>query len=345
MSDTEAFSTIFVGILIAVALVFSLVLMVLYLDKNTTNNSQNSIKDKNDETTHSKTWLFKPILCFVFGIVSLVIATTLKSKENPFFVISFFLIGMSGYSFINNPDKIKEREDEQKRLRENALLQAHQIIDKHFDVLYTKFNQLRYQDDYGYWHNEDWFKELDYFFENVFLNELSEEDRYSLNDYKTVFNDYFYPKLSQGFLNEYIYKATKKEIKTGEDFEDYIKNILYLYGFNVQKTPKTGDQGVDLIVKTDTDKIAIQCKFYSKPVGNKAVQEVAAGKVFYQCTKALVVSNQSYTLSAKKLAQNLDVKLLNEKTLASYFNIENKNLNPTSNTQAEKTNPSEDEIL
>ena len=140
MSNLEVFS----AILIAVALVFSVVLMMLYLDENTTNNSQNSIKDKNDETTHSKTWLFKPILCLLFGIVSLVIATTLKDEENPFFVICFSLIGMSVYFFINNPNKIKEREDNQKRLRENALLQAHQIIDKHFDVLYTKFNQLRY---------------------------------------------------------------------------------------------------------------------------------------------------------------------------------------------------------
>ena len=205
-------------------------------------------------------------------------------------------------------------------MREEAQNEAKKIIDRHFDTLYTKFLQSRYQDDYGHWHYEKWHKELDYFFDNIFLKELPKKYKEHLLC-KQFFKEYFYPKMQKELENTSSLKI-KEDIKTGEDFEDFIKEILQNKGLDVKKTPKTGDQGVDLIVKTDTAKIAIQCKFYSRPVGNKAVQEVAAGKVFYCCNKAIVVSNQSYTVSARKLAQNLDVALLNEKTLLSYFDKE-----------------------
>ena len=98
-----------------------------------------------------------------------------------------------------------------------------------------------------------------------------------------------------------------------------LKMILERSGYSVKTTPKTGDQGVDLIVDNDGKRTAIQCKFYSKPVGNKAVQEVAAGSKYYKCDEAVVISNQSYTSSARQLAKNLGVVLLNDGNLSSVF--------------------------
>lgn len=249
------------------------------------------------------------VFCFIFGFGSMVSSCTEKGEFLNFSIgVLLMLLGYVLYG-INNcspDDKIEKKK--------KLLLEAKAIIDNHFDVLYTKYSQLRYQDEYGIWHNEKWNKELDYFFRNVF----SEDIKLKLY-YGSFFNDYFYSKIKQEMEKDVISQEVR-ELKTGDDFEEFIKAILQHKGLNVRKTPRTGDQGVDLIVKTDTSKIAIQCKFYSKPVGNKAVQEVAAGKVFYKCDQAIVVSNQPYTLSAKKLAQNLNVLLLNEKTLLSYLN-------------------------
>ena len=86
-------------------------------------------------------------------------------------------------------------------------------------------------------------------------------------------------------------------------------------GYFVKRTPKTGDQGVDLIAEKDGDRKAIQCKFYSKPVGNKAVQEVCAGRDFYNTDYAVVVTNSFYTKSAKELANKNKVILLNDNEL------------------------------
>ena len=249
------------------------------------------------------------VFCFIFGFGAMLSSCTKEGDVSHFFM-GFLLATFGGILWGINSSTIDDKTKKKKKL----LLEAKAIIDNHFDVLYTKYSQLRYQDEYGIWHNEKWNKELDYFFRNVF----SEDIRLKLY-YGSFFNAYFYSKIKQEMEKDVISQEVR-ELKTGDDFEEFIKAILQHKGLNVRKTPRTGDQGVDLIVKTDTSKIAIQCKFYSKPVGNKAVQEVAAGKVFYKCDQAIVVSNQPYTISAKKLAQNLNVLLLNEKTLLSYLN-------------------------
>lgn len=224
--------------------------------------------------------------------------------------------------FVNGTEKMITK---RKQIKYKILQEAKEIIDCYFDALYTNFSRSRYQDEYGYWHDERWNKELSYFFENVFFQELSEDGQKSVKDpffkfkYEEFFSDYFYTKVQEEA--EFISGGGLDEIETGEDFEDFIMDILKKKGFKVKKTPKIGDQGVDLIVRAGTDKIAIQCKFYSQPVGNKAVQEVAAGRVFYQCNKAVVVSNQTYTVSARQLARSLGVELLNEKSIVPYLEL------------------------
>ncbi len=83
-------------------------------------------------------------------------------------------------------------------------------------------------------------------------------------------------------------------------------------------TPVTGDQGADLIVANEGNQviIVIQCKFYSKPVGNKAVQEAYAAKGFQQADYAAVVSNAAFTPSARQLASTNGIFLLHHDDLS-----------------------------
>ena len=102
------------------------------------------------------------------------------------------------------------------------------------------------------------------------------------------------------------------EDMSGEEYEIYCKNILIDAGWNVEQTSKTNDQGVDLIGFIDDLKICIQCKRYSNPVGNKAVQEIIAGKEFYEGTHSVVVSNGGFTKSAETLASKTGVILISD---------------------------------
>ena len=78
----------------------------------------------------------------------------------------------------------------------------------------------------------------------------------------------------------------------------------------------TGDQGADLIADTGGRRVVIQCKFHSKPVGNKAVQEAHAAVGYHAGDHAAVVSNASFTRSAKQLAAANGVLLLHHDQLA-----------------------------
>lgn len=95
------------------------------------------------------------------------------------------------------------------------------------------------------------------------------------------------------------------------EFEHSCAEALKELGFEARATKGSGDQGVDVIAEKKGFKVAIQCKLYSNPVGNKAVQEVIAGKQFYNADIGAVVTNASFTPSAKQLASTCDILLLN----------------------------------
>ena len=91
---------------------------------------------------------------------------------------------------------------------------------------------------------------------------------------------------------------------TGLDFESHVAELLYKAGFSdVRRTPFTNDQGADLLAKKAGSLVVIQVKRYKGPVGNRAVQEVAAALRFYDGQEAWVVTNSTFTPAADKLAK------------------------------------------
>jgi restriction system protein len=90
---------------------------------------------------------------------------------------------------------------------------------------------------------------------------------------------------------------------TGVEFEDYVARIARSCGAPVIMTSVTGDWGVDIIVGRRPNRLAIQCKRQSRPVGAGAVQEVVAGAPMQDCTTTMVVTNHEFTPAARKLAE------------------------------------------
>lgn len=97
---------------------------------------------------------------------------------------------------------------------------------------------------------------------------------------------------------------------SGEQFEEFCADILRGNGYqNVELTPTTGDHGIDILARKDGVKYAIQCKRYSKPVGNKAIQEAYSGKTIYNADVAVVMTNTDFTSQAIHDATKLNVLL------------------------------------
>ncbi|MFG1930463.1 restriction endonuclease [Mycobacterium sp. NPDC048908] len=90
---------------------------------------------------------------------------------------------------------------------------------------------------------------------------------------------------------------------SGTEFEDYVARVVRSCGVPVIMTSITGDWGVDIIVGRRPNRIAIQCKRQSRPVGTSAIQEVVAGAPMQDCVKTMVVTNHEFTAAARKLAE------------------------------------------
>lgn len=102
---------------------------------------------------------------------------------------------------------------------------------------------------------------------------------------------------------------------TGIEFEEYVRKLYIHMKYEVISTKASNDQGTDLIATKDGKKTSIQVKRYKKSVGNKAVQETIAGAKFHGCDKTAVVTNSTFTKSAKELAKKSDTELIDGKKL------------------------------
>ena len=104
----------------------------------------------------------------------------------------------------------------------------------------------------------------------------------------------------------------------GTEFELFCAELLKNNGFtDVELTPKTGDQGVDLVAIKDSIRYAVQCKCYYSDLSNTPVQEVYAGKEMYGCHVGVVMTNRYFTKGAQELAERTHVLLWNRDTIAS----------------------------
>lgn len=119
-----------------------------------------------------------------------------------------------------------------------------------------------------------------------------------------VFGTFIHFKLRRERLALRAVAMADVDTMTGVQFENYVAEIFKSQGYHVDTTPTSGDYGVDLLLKKNHVRTAIQLKRYGKPVNLKAVQEVVAGMKMaqYHASKSMVVTNNSFAASAVALA-------------------------------------------
>ena len=137
-----------------------------------------------------------------------------------------------------------------------------------------------------------WYQRL-YF--KLHPDELDDCDEYDEND-------------SDSFWNT----AVSVENMSGTEFEHFCADLLRINGYsNVRVVAGTGDQGIDVLAEKDDMKWAFQCKRWGAEtrVGNDVVQKTFAGKAFYHCDIAVVITTSSFTLKAEEYARETGVLL------------------------------------
>jgi hypothetical protein len=94
------------------------------------------------------------------------------------------------------------------------------------------------------------------------------------------------------------------------EFERHVADAYAKMGYRVELTRGGGDQGIDVLASLDDRRLGIQCKRYTGSVGNDAVQQAIAGKIYYSCSHAVVVATSAFTPAARELADRAGVQLL-----------------------------------
>ncbi|MEZ4727657.1 MAG: restriction endonuclease [Caldilineaceae bacterium] len=104
---------------------------------------------------------------------------------------------------------------------------------------------------------------------------------------------------------------------TGRQFEQYLQFLFEKLGFQTELTPPQGDFGADLILERDGLRTAVQAKRSAGTVGVEAIQQVVAAMPFYECNRAIVVTNSYFSKRAKELAKVNLVELWDRQKLTS----------------------------
>jgi Restriction endonuclease len=114
----------------------------------------------------------------------------------------------------------------------------------------------------------------------------------------------------------------------GIPFEIYLKGFLEYLCYQVEQTKSSHDMGGDLIAKRLDETLVIQAKNWkTKTVGEDVIREAIAAKIFYDGTRAIVISTGKISPDAKKLAEKIGVeywdgeRLIEELKKYGYFRL------------------------
>jgi restriction system protein len=225
----------------------------------------------------------------------------------------------------------------QKQLLNYLKSKINPIIDsipqEHWSTFYRKRNNFTIKDDYGDIDDTRWVLEFKKYFDTKLRNKLnlSRHDEIAISCYINLINDVsiddgeFY--ITLGFVNNKLDNCIIKcenelPIRPSNpyEYEQFCADILRSNGWSAFATKASGDQGADIKAEKGGIVVILQCKLYSQPVGNKAVQEVSASLSYYGADYGAVVSNMEYTRSAKELAKSNNILLLNDLNL-KYLDI------------------------
>jgi restriction system protein len=202
-----------------------------------------------------------------------------------------------------------------------ALLQkAQAIVEQNINALVTKRAQLVTQDAYGKFQFEKWRKEIDNFITQHIGPLLTPNEWAELFNESSTIATFIDARVLAALQSQPVFQAFSNSM-TSAQFEHFCASELRQVGWTARVTQQSRDQGADVIAELGHLRVVIQCKLYGQPVGNKAVQEVAAARAHQRAPIGVVVSNNSYTSDAKQLATTNGILLLHYSDLRNLQNL------------------------
>jgi restriction system protein len=224
--------------------------------------------------------------------------------------VLIFLIALAAGALFVAPTLC--RSDRRNRLHGKA----NNIILRHMDELVRRRAQLIRKDAYGKLEVDGWTKEIDYFITHHISPVLTKQELAILDNERDTITRALADATERTTLEKPIFAVFTDDM-TPTEFEIFCAEQLKRSGWDARVTLQSRDQGIDVIAEKAGFRIVLQCKLYSGPVGNKAVQEISAGKAHVQAHRGAVVTNSRYTSPAEQLALANGILLLHYSDLAN----------------------------
>lgn len=106
---------------------------------------------------------------------------------------------------------------------------------------------------------------------------------------------------------------------SGRWFEEFLKWMFQELGYSVELTKPTADSGIDLVIKKDNEKIAVQAKRYNRnaKVSNSVVLKTRGGMDIYKCKRSIIITTSYFTSQAREDAKNLNIEIWDRDDLSA----------------------------
>jgi hypothetical protein len=204
--------------------------------------------------------------------------------------------------------------------RRTLLQKVQAAVDQQINPLVRGRAQLVWQDAYGKPQLERWEKEKDRFITQHIESSLTPNERKALQHERTLIPDFIEAQVKVATQSYPAFRNYSDDM-TPREFEVFCAEELRRAGWNARVTKQSRDQGVDVVAEKGDIRVVIQCKRYAGPVGNKAVQEVAAARAHEQARYGIVITNNRYTPAAEQLASTNGILLLHYSDLQNLHNL------------------------
>ena len=102
---------------------------------------------------------------------------------------------------------------------------------------------------------------------------------------------------------------------SGTGFERELGILYEQFGYQVESTPTSGDEGVDLVLIKDGKKTIVQCKAHKAPVGPAIVRELYGSMVASGADNAILACTGGFTRGVWEFADGKPIELISASDL------------------------------
>jgi len=96
----------------------------------------------------------------------------------------------------------------------------------------------------------------------------------------------------------------------GHSFENAVGNLFIKMGYDVEATPRTGDGGVDLILRNGSEKTIVQCKAHNKKIPIGTARELSAALRDFNADRAIIACLEGVTRPVVEYIQDKPIRVM-----------------------------------